>query len=128
MKPGISTSLGLALTLIAGSVWAHHNNTTFDLDKRVTLTGTLSKLDWRNPHVYMFMDAKGDRGQVETWSFECQPPNFFAIRKINKADFVEAVGQPVTAEFSPARDGSPNGVLWKITLPDGRVVAAKGGG
>ena len=127
MRPRFSASIALGAILLAGSAWAHHNNTRFDPDKRITVTGTLTMLDWRNPHVYLYMDAKSDRGQVDTWSLECQPPNFFATRKISKADFEKAIGQTVAAQVSPARDGSPNGVLWTITLPDGRVVAAKGG-
>ena len=50
--------------LPAGTAWAHHNNTRFDPEKLVTVTGTLSKLDWRNPHVYIYADVKNDQGQV----------------------------------------------------------------
>ena len=113
------------LLLLAGTAWAHHNNTRFDPDKRITVTGTFSRLDWRNPHVYMYVEAKNDKGQVETWSLECQPPNFFAIRKISKADFEKIIGQTVTVEVRPARDGSPSGALWKITGPDGKVLMAR---
>jgi len=127
MNYRISLAVTLGFMLAAGVAWAHHNNTRFDADKRVNVTGTLSKLDWRNPHIYLYMDAKNDQGRVETWSLECQPPNFFAIRKIYKADFEKILGQTVIAQLSPARDGSPNGVLWKMTFPDGRVVVAKGG-
>jgi hypothetical protein len=126
MSYKISAFFTFVVLLAVGPVWAHHNNVRFDPGKRVTLTGTLSRLDWRNPHIYMYMEAKNDRGQVETWSLECQPPNFFAIRKVSKTDFEKILGQTVTAEFSPARDGSSNGLLWRITLPDGRVVAGRG--
>ena len=126
MKYQITVSVALVVVLAAGAAWAHHNNTRFDADKRVTVTGTLSKLDWRNPHIYLYIDAKNDQGELETWSLECQPPNFFAIRKVSKADFEKVIGQGVTAQVSPARDGSPNGRLEKITLPDGRVVAGRG--
>lgn len=77
MKIRISAFIALGLMLPAGTAWAHHNNTRFDPEKLVTVTGTLSKLDWRNPHVYIYADVKNDQGQVATWSLECQPPNFF---------------------------------------------------
>ena len=123
----ISICIAMGVMLAGGTAGAHHNNTRFDPEKRVTRTGTLSKLDWRNPHVYLYMDARNDQGQVETWSLECQPPNFFATRNIRKADFERIIGQSVTVEVRPARDGSPNGVLRKITFPDGWVVAGAGG-
>ena len=125
MTSRMSLCIAVGVMLAAGTAWAHHNNTRFDPEKRITVTGTLSKLDWRNPHVYFYMEAKSDQGQVETWSVECQPPNFFASRKISKADFEKNVGQPVTVEVRPARDGSPNGALWKITGPDGKVLMAR---
>ena len=125
MNYRISACIALEVMLAAGTAWAHHNNTRFDPEKRITVTGTLTMLDWRNPHVYLYMDAKSDRGQVDTWSLECQPPNFFATRNIRKADFERIIGQSVTVEVRPARDGSPNGGLLKITGPDGRVLMAR---
>jgi hypothetical protein len=111
--------------LTVGAAWTHHNNIRFDPEKLVTVTGTLSRLDWRNPHVYMYIDARNDRGDIQTWSLECQPPNFFAIRKISRADFENNLGRAVTVEVRPARDGSPNGALWKMTGPDGKVLMAR---
>jgi uncharacterized protein DUF6152 len=125
MKHGITASVTLGIMLGAIAMWAHHNNIRFDAENLVTVTGTLSKLDWRNPHIYMYIDAKNDRGQVERWALECQPPNFFAIRKISRADFENNLGKTVTVEVRPARDGSPNGLLLKMTGPDGKVLMAR---
>lgn len=117
----------LAATLLAGSAWAHHNmSALFDFNDRVTLTGTLTKMDWRNPHIYVFVDAKtaADQAQAQAWSIEGPPPNFFRARDINRADIEKAIGKAVTAEVSRARDGSRSGLLRVMTLPDGRVVSA----
>src|SRR5262245_3609396 len=72
--------------LMAGSAWAHHNmSALFDFNDKITLTGTLTKMDWRNPHINVAIDAK--RGnQVEEWTVEGPPPNFFRTRDINKVD------------------------------------------
>jgi len=110
----------LAIILAAAAASAHHNNTRFDPEKHITLTGTLTKFDYRNPHIEFSVEVKGDQGQAESWIIEGWPPNAFALRKISKADFQKAVGQTVTAEAEPARDGSPRGHLRKITFPDGR--------
>ena len=59
------------LTVSTVSLTAHHSYTSvFDVSKKVTLTGTLTKVDWRNPHIEISLDAKGDRGQMEAWVIE----------------------------------------------------------
>lgn len=117
--------IALAAMLVASSAWAHHNmSALFDFNDRVTLTGTLTKVDWRNPHIELIVDAKSGGDQVQTWSFEGPPPSFFRVRDINKSDIEAALGKTVTAEASRARDGSRSGLLRVMTLPDGKVVSA----
>ena len=122
-----SVILALAVTLLAGSAWAHHNmSALFDFNDRVTVTGTLSKLDWRNPHIYVFVDGKTApaQPQVQAWSIEGPSPVFFRQQNINKADVETYIGKTVTAEVSRARDGSNTGLLRVLTMPDGKVVSA----
>ena len=122
----LRTGFFLALTavLIPGSAKAHHNmSALFDFNDRVTLTGTMTKLDWRNPHIYVFVDAKSPAAVVEAWSIEGPSPGFFRTRDINKSDFEAAIGKTVTAEASRARDGSRSGLLRVITLAEGKVVS-----
>ncbi len=95
----------------------------FDMNDRVALSGTLTKLDWRNPHIYIDVDARREGGTVETWKAEGPAPNFFRSRDTTKADFEKAIGKPVKLEVSRARDGSRNGLLRVITLPGGKVVS-----
>jgi hypothetical protein len=88
-----------------GSMWAHHSpSAIFDMSKRFTLTGTVTKVDWINPHIVVFMDAKGANGAMENWKFESNPPAWF--RRLG-------VG---------ARDGSLYGYLQKITFPEGNSL------
>ena len=125
MKYRVGAFFALAALLLGGSAWAHHNmSALFDFNDRVTLTGTITKIDWRNPHIYVFVDAKGTGNDVQAWSIEGPPPSFFRARDINKVDFEKAIGKPVTAEASRARDGSRSGLLRMLTLPDGKVVSA----
>jgi hypothetical protein len=120
-----SALIVLAAVLMAGSAWAHHNmSALFDFNDRVTLNGTLTKVDWRNPHIYLFVDAKRDGSQPQAWSIEGPPPGFFRTRDVTKSDFEQAIGKAVTAEASRARDGSQSGLLRVITLPDGKIVSA----
>ena len=123
-RSGALFALAAAATLVASSAWAHHNmSALFDFNDRVTLTGTLTKVDWRNPHIELVVDTKV-ADQVQTWSLEGPPPGFFRARDVNKDDVATALGKSVTAEASRARDGSRSGLLRIITLPGGKIVSA----
>jgi len=115
-----------AVVLLSGNpASAHHNMTAiFDFNDRVTLAGTLSKIDWRNPHTYFTIDVKNANGAVENWQGEGPSPSWFRIRDIGKADFESSMGQSVTFELSRARDKSLSGLVRTITLPNGRIISA----
>jgi uncharacterized protein DUF6152 len=116
---GVATAL-----LLGGPVSAHHNmSAAFDFNQRVTISGTLSKVDWRNPHIELIVDTK-DGQKVQPWRLEGPAPGFFIDRDIRKADFEAAMGKPVTFEASRARDGSAWGLLRTMTLPNGKLVSA----
>jgi hypothetical protein len=109
--------------LLTATALAHHNmSAVFDFNDRVTLSGTLTKLDWRNPHIELDVDAMRG-GQIEVWKAEGPAPVFFRSRDTSKADFENALGKLVKFEVSRARDGSRWGLLRSITLPDGKVVS-----
>ena len=117
-------SLAAWILLAGDGVWAHHNmSATFDFNQRFTVTGTLVKSDWRNPHIELSVEAKGDRGQMQTWRFEGPAPTVFRNLNVGKSDIVSAVGKTVTVEASRARDGSAWGLIRIITLPGGKVVS-----
>ena len=109
----------LALFAIA-SLSAHHSpSAIFDMGKRITVTGTLAKVDWVNPHIVVAMDARSDGGKIDHWTFESNPPSWYRSVGLARADFAKAVGHTVTVEGLPARDGTLFGYMRKITLPDG---------
>ena len=93
--------------LLYGNASAHHNMTAlFDFTDRVTVTGTLTKIDWRNPHTYLTLDVKNDRGAIESWQGEGPAPSWFRIRDVGKADFENSLDKTLTLELSRARDKS----------------------
>jgi hypothetical protein len=119
----MSVLVVFGIALLTATASAHHNMSgIFDFNDRVTLSGTLTKLDWRNPHIEIDVDAIRDNGQVEAWKAEGPSPIFFRSRDTSKADFDKAIGKPVKLEVSRARDGSKSGLLRNITLLDGKVV------
>jgi hypothetical protein len=115
----------VALILLAGSLplFAHHSpSAEFDVTHRMTLSGTLTKIDWVNPHIVVFIDAKNERGASAAWKFESNPPAWFRRVGVSRADFAKALGQAVTVEGNRAKDGSLYGYLLKITYADGNSL------
>jgi Family of unknown function (DUF6152) len=116
--------IALAAVVFASTAWAHHNmSAIYDFNDRITMTGTLTKIDWRNPHIELIVDTK-QGNEVQVWSLEGPSPSFFRARDINKSDIETALNKTVTAEASRARDGSKAGLLRIMTLPDGKVLSA----
>jgi hypothetical protein len=110
-----------ALTVFigAGSALAHHSAVLFDLSKTFTFAGTLTRIDWRNPHVEVFLDTKPDGGTAELWELETGAPAWFRNRTLAKSDLDRAMGTVVTVEGVRAKDGSHYGYLYAITFADG---------
>jgi len=121
----ILLSMGFVAALLASDALAHHNMTAlFDFNDRVTLNGTLTQVDWRNPHMYLTLDVHGAAGATESWQAEGPSPTWFRIRDIGKTDFEGSMGKMLTLELSRARDKSRSGLIRTITMPGGRVVSA----
>jgi len=115
--------IALALVVTPDVVCAHHSfSAVFDVNKKLVLTGTLTKVDWRNPHIAVFLDVKGADGQVEAWTFEASPPSLSARRGITKARFQQAIGSAVRVEAYRAKDARLFGSLLKLTFVDGTFV------
>jgi hypothetical protein len=112
----------LIVAIAAGSLWAHHSTSAvFDLGKKVQVTGTLTKVEWINPHISIYLEAKGEKG-VEAWHFEGSPPAWFRRVGVNKADIAKAQGQMITVDGVKAKDGSLYAYLQKITFADGSTM------
>jgi len=120
LKYGI---LAVPLVLMAaGSLWAHHSTTAvFDMGKKVQVTGTLNRVDWINPHISIYVDAKGEHG-VDAWHFEGSPPAWFRRVGVNKSDIAKFQGQTITVDGVRAKDGTLYGYLQKITFADGSTM------
>src|SRR5438876_5992244 len=89
--------MALMVLIAAVSLLAHHSAVLFDLSKIYTVKGTMMKVDWRNPHVEVFVEAK-EASFAGTWEFETGAPGWFRNRSIAKADLEKAIGQVVTVE------------------------------
>jgi len=129
VKSRISLVLIGAVLVVPGvSLLAHHSpSAIFDMKKKISLKGAVTKVDWVNPHIVLYMDTKGDDGNVENWKFESNPPKWFTKVGIARADFAAAIGQEVTVEIVKALDGSKYGYLQKIVFPNGNLISLEEG-
>ena len=108
---------------MAVSLLAHHATTTvFDITKKVTITGTLTQVDWVNPHIAMFIEAKSGSAETRSWRIETNPPAWFQRINLERQNFAKAIGQTVVVEANPAKDGTPYGFLMNIKFEDGTSV------
>lgn len=122
MNHRIIALIAFGVVLSTAAADAHHNmSAIFDFNQRFTLTGALTKVDWRNPHIELFVDVKSEQGQVQAWRYEGPSPGIFRTRNIGKDNFT--IGMTIKVEASRARDGSMWGLIREVTLPDGKVVS-----
>jgi hypothetical protein len=100
-------------------VQAHHAYTAeFDTSKPVKLTGVLTKLEWTNPHIWLYLDVKDESGKVVNWGFSASPPGMLQRRGITKSQL--KLGEVLTISGHRAKDGSNNASGNVVTFADGR--------
>jgi hypothetical protein len=120
----LTAVLGLPL---ATSVIAHHSfDAEFDRNKPVTLTGSVTKVEWAHPHIWVFMDVKDETGKISNWGVEGGAPNAL-FRNGWRRDSVK-LGDILTVQGSRAKDDSLRANAVRVTLPDGRSVFAGSSG
>ena len=113
-----------AALVCALPLFAHQSfSAEFDATKTVTLRGVVSKVEWINPHIFIYVDVKDDAGKTTTWALQSLPPLFFRGSGLTK-DVLLSNKQEVTFTANPAKDGSQAyGFLTKLGYPDGHVFS-----
>ena len=121
----LSTAIVLLAVLSTGAPTAAHHGrgSTYDMNKRVTLKGVVSRVDWRNPHVVIYMDVKDDSGKVVTWGFENAGVSQLAQAGYHRNSL--KLGQAITAIVNPAANGAPTAIVVKVILADGSEIMSR---
>jgi len=115
----VMTGLGLVLT--TGPVWAHHAFASeFDAKRPIKVTGTVTKMEWINPHAWMHVDVKKADGSVEKWMIETGTPNTLLRRGLTKNSLLP--GTEVVVDGYQSKDGSLRANGRDVTLPNGQTL------
>jgi hypothetical protein len=114
----------LAACLVSATIFplfAHHSFAAeFDASKAIRLNGTLTKIEWTNPHSYFYVDVKDEQGKVANWACEGAGPGAFSRRGFKKGDI--KIGDEIVVDGYRAKDGSRLIDACRVTLPDGRNI------
>jgi hypothetical protein len=112
---------GAASLLVAAPVWAHHAFAAeFDAGKPVKFRGTVTKMEWINPHAWIHIDVKADDGQVTSWMIEAAAPNALLRRGWTKKSLL--AGTEILVEGFQAKDGANRANGSVITFTDGKKL------
>jgi hypothetical protein len=119
MRTRLIALASLGVVIAAAPVWAHHSFAAqFDDKAPITIKGTLSKMEWLNPHTWIHVDVKEPDGKVVTWAIEGATPNSLLRRGLRQSDFPSGVELEVHGY--KAKNGTPVASGEKLTFTDGR--------
>jgi len=122
----VIASAGAAM-LMEGRLHAHHSFAAqYDGTKAIRLTGTLTRVEWTNPHTYFYLDVKESDGTVVQWACEAGAPGALSRRGFKRGDL--KIGDTIIVDGYRARDGSHLADARRVTLPDGRIVSGASAG
>jgi hypothetical protein len=124
MQRTLTSLLFAAMTALAAQPTAAHHSfaAEFDANAPIELTGTVTKVEWANPHTYFYMDVTTPKGEVEGWALEMGSPNGLMRRGWTRDTM--KIGDVVTVSGSRAKDGSFKGNARSVTLSTGKRLFA----
>jgi Family of unknown function (DUF6152) len=112
---------GMALLVAAIPVAAHHSFAAeYDASALITLKGVVTKLEWTNPHAYIYIDVKDASGKVVNWGMEGYPPN--TLTRTGFTRHIVKEGDTITITGFKARDSASRAAAREVTLSDGTKV------
>ena len=120
MKFQVAFAGAVALALAAGGAQAHHSFAMFDLQKQVTVSGTVKQFQWTNPHAYIQLVAKDANGRDVEWSMEMGAPMYLYARGWRPRTL--RAGMQVEVKLNPLRNGRPGGVVRDVIGADGKPI------
>jgi hypothetical protein len=111
---------GLGLAGASAPLLAHHGTGMYDMSHPVTVTGVVKRFEWTNPHAYIYLDVKDDKGNVVEWQVEMMALNH--LKSYGWARGTVQPGDVISCTGGSAKSGAPTMLSSIIKLPDGREI------
>lgn len=115
----------ILIAAVAGPAAAHHSFSAFNTTEEKTVVGTVKKVEWTNPHIWIFIDVTNDKGGTDIYGFEGMSPNYLERRDWTRTSL--KVGDKITVSFNPLRNGDKGGMFRNGKLASGKVLTMNGG-
>jgi len=119
-----ASSLLAGLLMCSSTVLAHHSFAMFDRDKEMTVTGTVQRVDYANPHIWLTITVVNANSEEEEWALE--GGNLMGLYRAGWYKDTVKAGDEVTVELHPRADGSPGGSTMSVTQADGNLLRSGG--
>lgn len=113
-------SFGIVVILLATVSMAHHSPVVFDRTREVKLVGTVKEFRWSNPHSFIELDVRNEKGEIEGWAVEMNPTSYLV--KAGWTSKTVKPGDTVTVMVNPLRTNEKVGKFVSILLPDGKKL------
>jgi hypothetical protein len=124
---GLLLVMALGVVAASGRADAHHSFAAeFDASKAIRVIGTLTKVEWTNPHIYFYLDVKDDAGASVKWTCESASPGALSRRGFKRGDL--KLGDTIVVDGYRAKNGSNMMDARRVTLADGRIVSGASAG
>jgi hypothetical protein len=107
----------ICAVFVTEGTYAHHSAVAFDKERTVVVTGTVTRLVWRNPHVALEIDVADEGGGTTAWKIEGNPPRQWISNGVRRDSIKE--GETITVRVNPLKNGEPGGLVQGLTLADG---------
>ena len=121
IRPGV-TSLVLAAALLAAApARSHHSNVAYEVNKVITITGTVKEFQWVNPHTWLHVIVDDGKGGTVVWAAEGRAPGILLRAGWTKSSL--KAGETVTVDMSPAKDGTHTAIIARVTKADGTILS-----
>jgi len=113
-------AIAIAVLLAIGSASAHHSTAMYDMANPVTVKGSVKRFEWTNPHAFIYLDVKDDKGASVEWEIELMSLNH--LRSYGWMRNTVKAGDTISATGGAAKSGAPSMISAVIELPDGRKI------
>ena len=117
-------ALGIGVSIHPLSLRAHHGNAAYDYTATKTMKGLVTEWTWANPHCFLWLDTKDEKGDTLHWVLEASSP--VDMRRAGWTATTFKAGDEVTVDIMPAKNGATVGRIRRVVLPDGKVLVSAG--